>query len=76
MLDGWRGDLDAASALLDEVRRLEQTDWPAWLPVLRLYITIRVAHMGGEFAGAISELPVMLARLQREGEGSLKILSL
>ena len=49
---------------------LEQPDWPAWLPAYRLSNTIRVSHMAGESAGEVGELPAMLARLQREGDGA------
>ena len=70
LLDGWRGDVDAARAVLDEVRQLEQPDWPAWLPALRLSNAIRVSRMAGEFAVEVGELPAMLAKLQREGDSA------
>ena len=72
LVDAWRGRVEAARAVLDEVRQLEQPDWPAWLPAYCLSNTIRVSRMAGEFAGEkeISELPAMLARLQREGDGA------
>ena len=69
-LRGWRGHVDVARAVLDEVRRLEQPDWPAWLPAYRLSNTIWVSHWAGESAGEISELPAMLARLRSEGNGA------
>ena len=50
LLAGWHGDAEAARAALDDARRLEQPDWPAWLPALRLSITINVSHMAGESA--------------------------
>jgi predicted ATPase/DNA-binding winged helix-turn-helix (wHTH) protein len=67
---GWRGDLDAARAALVEVRRLEQPDWPAWLPASRLSTSIRASEMAGESAQEVSELPAMLERLQEEGDGA------
>ena len=70
LVNGWHGDLDAARAVLDEVRQLEQPDWPMWLPAYRLSNTIRVSHMAGESAGELGELAAMLARLQREGDGA------
>ena len=70
LMDGWRGDLDAARAVLDEVRQLEQPDWPAWLPATRVAIAIRVSSMAGESAREVGELPAMLARLEREGDGA------
>ena len=70
LVNGWHGDLDAARAVLGEVRQLEQPDWPMWLPAYRLSNTIRVSHMAGESAGEVGELAAMLARLQREGDGA------
>jgi len=69
MVNGWRGDLNAARQVLDEARQLEQPDWPAWLPAYRLSHSIRVSRMEGEAAGEVGELPAMLARLKREGDG-------
>ena len=55
---------------LDEARQLEQPDWPAWLPVHRLSHAIRVSRMADKSAGEVAELPAMLTRLQREGDGA------
>ncbi len=70
LLDGWRGNTEAAGAVLDEARQLEQPDWPAWLPAYRLSNAIRVSTMAGESAGAVGELRAMLATLQQEGDGA------
>jgi hypothetical protein len=68
LLDAWRGDVEAARAVLDEVRVLEDPDWPVWLPAYRLTNSIRFCHMAGEPSTEIGELPTMLARLQRDGD--------
>jgi predicted ATPase/DNA-binding winged helix-turn-helix (wHTH) protein len=69
LVHGLRGDSDAARAVLEEARALERPYWPAWLPALRLASGIRMAHWAGEFAGEISEIPLVLARLERQGDG-------
>ena len=70
LLEGWHGDPGEARVVLDEVRQLEQPGWPAWLPALRLAYTIWVSHWAGEFAEELSELPAILTKLQREGNGA------
>jgi predicted ATPase/DNA-binding winged helix-turn-helix (wHTH) protein len=69
LLAGWRGDIGAAREMHDEVHRLERPQWPAWLPAYRLYNIVRVSHLAGQFAPEVRELPAMLARLRREGDG-------
>jgi predicted ATPase/DNA-binding winged helix-turn-helix (wHTH) protein len=66
--NGWRGDIKAARAVLDEVRQLERSDWPAWLPALRLTYAIWVSSWVGDSSADRRELPAMLARLQKEGD--------
>ena len=53
LLDGGRGDPGAARVVLAEVRQLEQPDWRAWLPALRLAYAIWVSRMAGETEGEV-----------------------
>jgi predicted ATPase/DNA-binding winged helix-turn-helix (wHTH) protein len=69
LVEAWRGRVEAARAVLDEVRQLEQPDWPAWLPALRLSNEIRISRLAGDWWEEVGELTAMLARLQREGDG-------
>jgi predicted ATPase/DNA-binding winged helix-turn-helix (wHTH) protein len=67
-VNAWRGNLDEARAVLDEVRQLERGDWPAWLLACRLSQTVRCS--AGAPVDEIGQLRAVLERLKREGDGA------